>query len=209
MAARCTSVSTHLPPIAASSQLTLFLQQNVGSASLPDFPATGASLMTELPMGRPSRLRTWSVLIYLFLAFMLTLPCACSGNERPVVGPIEFVDSSGAAVSAVNMLSVSGAVYLVGTVTDDNEMLGVSWTVSCGSLPAGGGSSGIISTACGVFNPTQTMSGPIPTYPSTGIITQYTAPSIIPKGNAVTITAHATSLPSVISSVTLTIVQGP
>jgi hypothetical protein len=46
----------------------------------------------------------------------------------------------------------------------------------------------------------------VPTYPSTGIITTYTAPSVVPKGGTVTITAHATSLPSVFSSVTLTIV---
>jgi len=162
--------------------------------------------MTEQRTEGPSRLRAQHVLIYSLLAFILTLPSACGGSAKPVVGPIEFVDSSGAAVPAVSTLPINGAVYLVGTVTNDDEMLGVSWTASCGSLPPGGGTNGVISTACGVFNPSQTISGPVPTYPSTGYITEYSAPSAIPKGNTVTITAHATSLPSAVSSVNLTIV---
>jgi len=167
----------------------------------------GASLISELRTERPSRPRAQQVLIYLVLAFILTLPGAC-GSERPVVGPIGFVTSSGAAVPAVTTQAVNGAIYLVGTVTNDNELLGVSWTVSCGSLPPGGAANGVVSTACGVFTPSQTLSGPVPTYPSTGIVTQYSAPSVVPKGDTVTITAHATSLPSVVSSVTVTIVPG-
>jgi hypothetical protein len=152
-------------------------------------------------------LRAQHDLIYPLLAFMLSLPIACGGSSEPVVGPIEFVNISGAAVSAVSTLPVNGVVYLVGTVTNDDEMLGVSWTVGCGSQPSGSGANNVISTACGVFTPTQTLSGPVPTYPASGYIAEYTAPSAIPKGNAVTITAHATSLPSVESSVNLTIVQ--
>ncbi len=163
--------------------------------------------MTEQRTERPTRLRVHYVLIYPLLAFILTLASACGGSAKPVVGPIEFVDSSGASVPAVSTLPINGAVYLVGTVTNDDEMLGVSWTVGCGSLPPGGGTNGVLSTACGVFYPTQTLSGPVPTYRSTGYITEYTAPSAIPKGDTITITAHATSLPSVVSSVNLTIVQ--
>jgi hypothetical protein len=162
--------------------------------------------MTGLRKER-SRLRAQHDLIYVLLAFILSLPVACGGSSKPVVGPIEFVNSSGAAVSAVSTLAVNGVVYLVGTVTNDDEVLGVSWTVSCGSQPSGNGANDVISTACGIFTPTQTFSGPVPTYPASGYVTEYTAPSAIPKGSTVTITAHATSLPSADSSVNLTIVQ--
>jgi ribosomal protein S10 len=98
-------------------------------------------------------------------------------------------------------------------VIDDDQYLGVSWTVICAnSTPV---SSGSIDTYCGTFgstnsNTAQTASGPIPLYlpTGTGIITAYNAPSALPKGETeetVTITAHATSLPSATSSVTLTI----
>ena len=133
----------------------------------------------------------------------------CASPKRPTVGPIEFTDAKGAPASAVTTLAVNQPIYLVATVANDNDLLGVSWTVSCGTAPPPGGVT--INTACGVCNPAQTLSGPVPTYPSTGIISTYTAPSVVPKGGTITITAHATSLPSVVSSVTLTIVdaQGP
>jgi hypothetical protein len=98
---------------------------------------------------------------------------------------------------------VNGQLYMIATVTNDNEDLGVSWTVTCGSAAPPGGIS--IDSSCGVFTPAQTQSGPVPAYPVTGIVATYNAPSAIPKGNTVTITAHATALPSVTSSVTLTI----
>jgi hypothetical protein len=139
------------------------------------------------------------------LAVILALLAGCA-KGRPVVGPIQFVDSQGAPVSAVSSLPVNGTIYLVATVTNDDEQLGVSWTANCGSAQSGGGTTGVINTACGEFTPQETASGPVPTYPSTGIIAEYTAPSVIPKGNTVTITAHATSLLSVTSSVTVTIV---
>jgi hypothetical protein len=121
------------------------------------------------------------------------------------VGPIEFTDATGAPVSAVTTLAVNQPIYLVATVSNDNDLLGVSWTVTCGSAPPAGGVS--VSNACGFFIPAQTLSGPVPSYPMSGIITTYTAPSTIPKGGTVTISAHATSLPSVTSDVSLTIVQ--
>jgi hypothetical protein len=141
-----------------------------------------------------------------FLALAAALVLGCGGSSIPMVGPIQFTAISGAPLPAVSSLAVNGVIYLVATVTNDDEQLGVSWTVACGSLPAGGGEDGGISTACGVCDPTQTASGPVPTYPSTGIITSYIAPPTVPKGNTVTITAHATSLPSVTSNLTLTIV---
>lgn len=145
--------------------------------------------------------------VSLLSAVILFSLFGCSSSRPPQVGPIQFVDSTGVNAPAVTSLHVNGVVYLVATVSNDNDLLGISWTVSCGSLPPGGGvGTGVISTACGVFTPAQTASGPVPAYPSSGIIAQYSAPSAIPKGDTVTITAHATSLPSVTSSLTITIV---
>jgi hypothetical protein len=139
------------------------------------------------------------------LVFAVVIGCA--NPKPPTVSPIEFVDSNGNPVSAVTTLAINQPVYMVATVTNDNDFLGVSWTVTCGAVPSSGSGGTVINTACGVSNPAQTTSGPVPTYPSKGIITTYTAPSVVPKGGTVTISAHATSLPSVFSSVTLTIVE--
>jgi len=107
-------------------------------------------------------------------------------------------------VTAPSSLAVNGQVYLVADVTNDNQFLGVSWTVTCGSAAAPGGIA--IDTACGTFSPAHTESGPVPLYLTTGIITTYNAPATIPTGTTVTLTAHATALPSVTSSATLTVV---
>jgi hypothetical protein len=184
-------------------------KQSAGWTGPRHLSVAGAALMPKLRTESPSGSRAQYVLICSPLAFILTLLCACGGSAKPAVGAVEFVDSSGTAVPAVSSLAVNGVVYLVGTVTNDDEMLGVSWTVNCGSLPPGGSTNGVISTACGVITPAQTLSGPVPSYPSAGYIAEYTAPSAVPKGNTVTITAHATSLPSIVSSVTLTIVASP
>jgi hypothetical protein len=141
------------------------------------------------------------------LAFapMLMLLAGCSMN-RPQIGAIAFVNASGTSISAPSSVAVNGPLYMLATVTNDDELLGVSWTVTCGSAPPPNSGNSSIDTSCGTFNPTQTLSGPIPLYPTTNIITTYTAPSAVPKGGTVTITAHATALPSVTSSITLTVV---
>ena len=136
------------------------------------------------------------------LAFAATLT-GCGSNPKPQIGAIEFTTASGAGASSLNSLEVNQQAYLVATVIHDDQFLGVSWTVSCGSaVPP---SSGSIDTSCGTFSPSHTLSGPVPTYPSTGVIATYTAPPDVPKGTTITITAHATSLPSITSNVVLTI----
>jgi len=124
---------------------------------------------------------------------------------KPQIGAIQFTTVSGASVTAPTSLAVNGQVYMVADVTNDDQLLGVSWSVTCGSSAAPGGIS--IDRACGTFNPAQTESGPVPLYLTTGIITTFNAPAAIPTGKTVTLTAHATALPSVTSSVTLTIVS--
>ena len=154
-----------------------------------------------------------------FLALILSILCGCANSAKPAISSIVFYTGNpGEPVSPqpaadpsqpLNVLE-NGTAYLVATVTNDNESLGVSWTVTCGSAVASGGTgTGTANTApsCGFFTPAQTASGPVPTYNYPGtIITTYTAPSTIPTGGIVTITAHATALPSITSSVTLTIV---
>jgi hypothetical protein len=165
-------------------------------------------LNTRLRSAWVSALNTRCVSIYGGLAFSLAWLAGCT-VQRPSVEPIVFTSATGAPMAAVSSLPVNGVVYLVGVVSNDDEQLGVSWTTNCGSLPANGGTNGAISTACGVIAPAQTLSGPVPTYPTTDVITTYTAPSAIPKGNTVTVTAHATSWPTASSSITLTIVAAP
>lgn len=141
------------------------------------------------------------------LALIPSVLVGCSNNARPTIGPIEFTTASGVSAPAVTSLAVNGQIYLVATVSDDDQYLGVSWTVTCGSAQPP--SSGSIDTSCGTFVPSQTESGPVPAYPSSGFVATYSAPPEVPKGSTVTITAHATSLPSVASTVTLTIVPAP
>jgi hypothetical protein len=178
---------------------------NLPSDASALYRCEGVPLNSSLRKARSSAPGVRCVLFHSGLALVAVLVAGCS-VQRPTVGPIEFVDSTGAPAQAATSLAVNQTVYLVATVTNDNEQLGISWTANCGSLPSGEGTNGAISTVCGTLSPAETESGPVPTYPSTGIITEYTAPAQVPKGNTITITAHATSLPSVTASVTLTIV---
>ena len=161
-------------------------------------------MIIGLRSGTPVSRRSSHVLAISALALALPAFIGCSNAARPLIGPIQFTTNSGAPGPAVNSLAVNGQVYLVATVTNDDQFLGVSWTITCGSAQSPG--SGSIDTSCGSCVPSQTQSGPVPHYPSTGFITTYNAPPEVPKGSIVTITAHATSLPSVTSSITLKIV---
>jgi hypothetical protein len=166
---------------------------------------SGVQLITGFRSRARASLRSFpcQALSIFWVAILVTF-AGCGSAVKPQIGPIEFTTAAGTTVPAVNSLAVNGQVFLVATVTHDDQLLGVSWTVNCGSaLPP---SSGTIDTSCGTCVPAQTQSGPVPLYPTTGIITTYDAPPAIPKGATVTITAHATALPSVTSSVTLTIV---
>jgi hypothetical protein len=130
----------------------------------------------------------------------------CGDNARPVVGQIMFTNASGIAQPTVTSLLHGTAVYLDVIVSDDPESLGIDWTVTCSSsLPEGSLPAGTVDTSCGSFAPYHTISGPFPNYPVTGIVTLFTAPASVPKSGTVTIVAHSTSLPSSVSSLTLTI----
>ena len=147
-----------------------------------------------------------NLLLLSTLAALPILASGCGSTIRPEIGPIEFTTASGASAPSVTSLAVNGQTYLVAAVTHDDQLLGVSWSVTCGSaLPP---SSGVVDTSCGTLSPAQTLSAPVPTYPATGYVTTYSAPPAVPKGGTVTITAHSTALYSISSSVTLTIESG-
>ena len=158
-------------------------------------------------------------------ALLISAFIGCANSAKPQVGSITFTtDSTGATpictiatssdlqstapacTSSLLPTLVSGgqAAYLYAIVTSDSEALGVSWTVNCGSTTGVG--SGAIDSSCGSFQPAETLSGPVPLYATTGIITTYYAPSTVPKNGTVTLSARATSLPSEVLSVTLKIV---
>jgi hypothetical protein len=175
----------------------------------------GATLINGFCLGIQPNVRFLRNLSLAVFALLLPALIGCANSTRPQVGSITFTtDSTGATpICTIAVLSnlqsstpactsallptlVAGgqAAYLYATVTGDNEALGVSWTVTCGSATAAG--SGEIDTSCGTFQPAETLSGPVPLYATTGIVTTYNAPSTVPKSGTVTITAHATSLPS-------------
>jgi hypothetical protein len=96
------------------------------------------------------------------------------------------------------------------TITHDIALLGANWSVTCESalppgtpLPPGQTED----TSCGTFAPLHTISGPVPSYATsgTGYVTFYTAPAAPPKGGTVTLYASSTTDPSQSSSLTLTI----
>ena len=157
---------------------------------------------------RYTRARNASGLIW--LACVTLLPVALSGcgsSLPPVVGAITVTDVKGAPLTAITAIKHGTPVYLDVTIMQDKEFLGADWTVTCSSsLPEGSLPPGMVDTSCGTFAPYHTISGPIPTYPGvTGYVTQYTAPSAIPKDGTVTLVAHATSLPSSTATLILTV----
>ena len=146
--------------------------------------------------------------LFFSITSVLTLAAinGCGVKPTPVVGAITVTDAKGVAQTPITSLQHGQAIFLDVVVSNDIEFLGVDWTVTCSSsLPEGSLPPGMVDTSCGTFVPNHTVSGPIPTYPSSGIITLFTAPGSIPKAGTVTIVAHATSAPAVTSSITLQI----
>jgi hypothetical protein len=151
------------------------------------------------------------------LAIVLT---ACGNSTRPQVDSITFTtDASGqtpicttgfssgstpTCTAALLPALVAGGspLYMFADVTGDNLNLGITWTVTCASSGVGNGG---VNTTCGTFVPSSTLSGPVPLYPESGIVTTYNGPTSVPKGGSVTITAEATSLPSESLSISLNV----
>jgi hypothetical protein len=90
------------------------------------------------------------------------------------------------AIAPPATLSISATIPLSAAVSNNPASAVIKWSVSCGSAGA-----------CGSFSATQTASG---------AVTNYTAPSAIPSGTTVTITATLVnnSTQTVSSSITIT-----
>ena len=189
-----------------------------------DFEISGSRRIAFiLQIGEISSLRVFAkahrsfILAEIFglsVAICLALSGCGSSSVKPSVGAITVTNANGVAQSAVTKLTVGGGMYLDVTLTNDKNLLGADWTVSCGSalaqgtpLPAGE----TVDTSCGYFTPIHTASAPVPSYEDTadGIVTYYTAPSAPPKAGTVTLYASASEDHSRFSSLTLTIAGEP
>ena len=131
------------------------------------------------------------------------------------VCPIAFTDANGNELGGTFTSTAAGStVYVDVSLTNDKALLGVDWTVACGSAPPPGTPlpPGVTQNdSCGTFTPVHTASAPVPSYASggTGFVTLFTAPPSPPKDGVVTLYAAATADHSRYSSVTLTIVGLP
>jgi hypothetical protein len=166
---------------------------------------------------RAHSVRTLSVVAATVLAVFLA---ACGNSTRPQIASITFTtDASGhTPICTTGVLSGNGPtctaallpalvaggspLYMYAVVSRDNLDLGITWTVTCASSGVGNGG---VNTSCGTFVPASTMSGPVPLYPESGIVTTFNGPTSVPKGAKVMITAQATSLPSDSLSISLNV----
>ncbi len=148
------------------------------------------------------------------LAAGLLAASGCSSSRsasKLVVGAVTFTDVNGVAAAMPRQVITQGeSTYLDIALADDPQNLGVNWSVFCGSAPPPGTPLPPGQTedqSCGTFAPAHTMSGPIPSFASSGAgyVALYTAPPAVPKQGVVTLYASATSDPSRTSSVTLTV----
>ncbi len=149
----------------------------------------------------------------LLMTGLLAIPGCSSGNSaiKPQVGAITFTDVNGTPLQTPpTALTVGQNAYFTVNLTHDTALLGADWGVYCGSelppgtpLPPGQPQD----DSCGTFTPAHTMSGPIPSYVTSGsgYVTLYNAPAAPPKQGVVTLYAYATSNRSQFSSITLTI----
>jgi hypothetical protein len=133
-----------------------------------------------------------------FLSTVLLLNAiGCSSGSSTKAGPISITAAGGTSAGQLTSLTVSGKANVSMAPVNDATGDGVDWSVYCQGSPVTGSMTG---GACGALSPAHT---------SDGSASVYTAPSKIPLGNTVTITAAVTGDPSATSSVTLAIVATP
>lgn len=137
----------------------------------------------------------------------------CGGSAvKPQVGAITATDINGVAQSAIKSLTVGSGTYLDVALTNDKDVLGADWSVSCSSELASGTplpTGETVDTSCGYFTPAHTASAPVPAYAENadGIVTYYTAPSAPPTSGTVTLYASASADHSRFSALSL-VIQG-
>jgi len=102
----------------------------------------------------------------LVVATLAAMLAACGGRSTSTTQPVSLAFTTGFTPST--SMTIGSHSGLAVNVAGDSNGGGVNWTVTCGS------------PQCGSFTPTSTTSGGV---------TQYRAPSAVPAGNTVTITA--------------------
>lgn len=115
-------------------------------------------------------------------------PSQSSSVSLTIVASTIGVTFSTAVAPIPSSLLVNTTAPLSAEVTNDPLHAGVIYTATCGS------------SVCGSFNPAVSTAGGGTIFPSA-----YTAPSVVPTGNTVTITASSITDTSKSASVTLTI----
>jgi hypothetical protein len=108
----------------------------------------------------------WQILFLALSVLALASLWACGGSSTSAGLSITFAKQPPASLQSGSQATIST------TVTNDSGGKGVDWTLACAS------------SICGSLNPIHTASNS----PTT-----FTAPAVIPTGNAVTITATATA----------------
>ncbi|AEU37438.1 hypothetical protein [Granulicella mallensis] len=149
----------------------------------------------------------------LLLASLAAVSGCSSGSSVSdiIVKPITFTDANGTPLKTAPVsLTTSQGTYVDVTLTNDPQLLGADWSAYCGSaLPPGAPlpPGQTQDQSCGTFTPAHTMSGPLPSYVTSGAgyVARYTAPPATPKLGTVTLYAISTSDHSKFSSTTLTI----
>ena len=165
----------------------------------------------------PSRTVAAHCLMMIALGALLAAEACSSKTSSNLiqVSPIAFTDANGNELGGTNTTMTAGStVYVDVALTNDKALLGVDWTVDCGSAPPPGTPlpPGVTENdSCGTFTPVHTASAPVPSYASSGagVVTLFTAPPSPPKNGVVTLYAAATADHSRYSSVTLTILGLP
>lgn len=109
--------------------------------------------------------------------------CGGSGSSGGGGNNTQPISVAFAAQPPSSLVS-SGTTSVTANVANDSASKGVNWTVTCGS------------SSCGSFNPAQTASGGA---------TTFTAPTAVPTGNTVTITATSVADSTKSASATITI----
>jgi len=177
--------------------------------------AMKVSICTRVPrmtsVSRRLHAAGWAGLALWTAGLLVVSGCSSGGSfSKLKVGPITFTDANGTAKAPIKSITAGQSAYVDVTLTGDPQLLGADWSVYCGSaLPAGtplppGQPQ---DQSCGTFTPAHTISGPVPSYATSGAgyVTLYTAPATPPKEGTVTLYTAATSDHSRWTSVTLTI----
>ncbi len=143
----------------------------------------GHHASTSFGWGFSKRLALTLRACWLVIALLTLAGC---GGGGPAYTPPSTITLSFTQVPPSTM-STSGQSQIIATVANDATNQGVDWTVSCSSAK------------CGSFNPVHTASG---------IATVFTAPTSLPSGNSVNLSAAATADHTKTVTVTIGMVSG-